>query len=264
MRSLTILLFSLFPLLIFGQDYTKNLPELLTVTDDVIEIKQSNYNWWLLKSGWRSLYQYENGKLLRQINHYRGELRMDDFYEYTESDKNYIIRHSYTKKEGYSITINQFDNQSRLLKSDLYFDQDTLNPQSTYHSFSFDSLNRIVSYKRTSSNFDYESYTDCYEIKYEQNRPSSKIILDSCTRVTQKRTIQYKSKRSALYVHDWMNPDAIITGGRSENGVARYLYKFDKRGNWTKRFYVKSNGIRILDIKRKIKYEAQDVEPIKI
>ena len=80
MRLFSVLLLFL-PLKVFGQDFSKTLPEVLPVTQGVVEIKQTNYNRGFFPSRWKSFYRYDNGKLMRQINYFRGELSMDEIYE---------------------------------------------------------------------------------------------------------------------------------------------------------------------------------------
>jgi hypothetical protein len=55
---------------------------------------------------------------------------------------------------------------------------------------------------------------------------------------------------------DHQDLEVVIPGARSEGGIQRYRYNFDKKGNWTKRYYVTSSGRKIKDIKRRIKYKT--------
>ena len=144
------------------------------------------------------------------------------------------------------------------MKSELYFDQDTLNPEIVSDNFKYDSLGRIVRFERTSFYPQPRSSTKCYELNYTGKKLTEIITYDSYKIRTKRDLIEFRNNRTAFEIIDHMNPDVVILGGRSEQVIQRYLYKLDKRGNWIKRYYVKSNEKKILEIKRRIKYEAHN------
>lgn len=255
MRLLATLLI-LFPSLLVGQELQTAFPSLLPVTNEVTEIKQRSFNRGFWPSGWKSLYLYEHGRLVRQINHFRGELRMDETYEYIESANSLRIKHIYTDKEDYALTFNYFNDRDELIKSELFFDQDTLSPQWLCHNFQFDSLRGVVNFEQTRYYPESRQSTECYELKFQNNRLLERLTLDSCNTVTKRESIEFRDNRTAFQIIDHMNPEVVVVGGRSEQGIQRYLYKLDKRGNWIKRYYVTANGRKILEIKRKIKYRG--------
>lgn len=256
MRLFTLLLiFS--PCWLFCQEMNTAFPELLPVTDDVTEIRQRNFNHGFWPNGWKSLYRYKGGKLIRQTNYFRGELRMDETFEYTESINQVKIKSTYTDKKNYSLTVNQYNERGRLIKSELFLDQDTINPYWLCHKFQYDTLREVVKFERISFYPNDRQSIDCHELRYSKGRLMEKLTYDSCISVSQRDYIAFRNSRKAFRVVDFMNPDVIVTGGRSEKGIQRYLYKLDKRDNWFKRYYVRSNGRKILEIKRKIKYVKQ-------
>jgi hypothetical protein len=253
---LTLLLLN--PFLVVGQNFSRTLPELLSVSTDVVEIKQRSFNRGLFPSRWKSYYQYNNGKLKQQVNHFKNELRMDETYEYTESENILRVKKSYTNKEDYSLTVSHFDSFGRLVKYELYFDQDTLNPEIKSNNFVYDSSDRIISFQRTKYFQNSRSQTDCYGLGYKNNKLTEISIRGSCNTISHKDQLEYLSEKSVFRTIDHMDPNVVVVGGRSEQGIQRYLYKLDKQGNWVKQYYVKSNGRKILEIKRRIKYAAHN------
>ena len=78
----------------------------------------------------------------------------------------------------------------------------------------------------------------------------------NCDSINKTITIEYDQKGNPVFeTIDHHDTTAVITGGRSEKGMQRYKYLYDKNGNWIKRYYVTSEGRSILEIKRGIKYK---------
>ncbi len=211
----------------------------------------------MFPSGWKSNYYYVDGNLVRQINYFKGELRLNERFEYNESIRSLTIKCIHTDTSEYTETQNTFDSLGRLEKSAIYLNEGISSPSLLIHNFQFDSIERIISYERTNLYQKAGSLTDCYEFKYHDNKLSAIIKYDSCKTIGQEVRIEYASQRSALVNIDHQNPEIVALGGRSENGVQRYLYKLDDRGNWIKRYYLGSNGTRILEIKRKVTYKRK-------
>ena len=181
---------------------------------------------------------------------------MDETFEYTQADNSLRVKQIYTDQEDYALTINYFNERDELIKSELYFDQDTLNPQWLCHSFQYDSLEGVVKFKRTNYYSESRQSSECFELKFQNSRFIERLTFDSCKTVTKRESIEFQDNRSVFQVIDHMNPEVVVVGGRSEQGIQRYIYKLDKRGNWIKRYYVKANGRKTLEIKRKIIYEG--------
>ena len=76
--------------------------EIRPVTDEVLEIKQINFNG-LFRSGWKSLYSYRDGHLLRQRNYFKDELRYDLKCEDTKGENWRKKKEIYTKDKDFSI-----------------------------------------------------------------------------------------------------------------------------------------------------------------
>jgi len=257
MRPLLILLI-VNPFLLFAQELATAFPESIPITEDVVELKQRNFNRGFLPSGWKSLYQYQNGRLIRQRNYFRGELRLDETYEYTEFPNSLEIKNIYTDKEDYSLTINYFNDQRQLIKSEMFFDQDTINPQWVCHNFKYDSVSQQVTFERTNFYSNSRQRSECYELKFTNNRLLNRLTFDSCNVITKKESIEFRNNRTVFRTIDHMDPEVVILGARSEEGIQRFLYRIDKRGNWTKRYFISSSGMRFLEIKNKIKYQAHN------
>jgi hypothetical protein len=191
--------------------------------------------------------------LKRQMNFYKNELRMDENYFYQETENSSKIIKSYTNQEGFSITITYFDSLKRITKSELYFSKDTINPEVSSDSFIYSHNGKLVSYKRT---FIKTKQADCWEFKYEKEKLKELLLYIDCQRLTKKTTVSYNERGNPTNeVIDHQDSNAVIMGARSEGGMQRLHYVFDKRGNWTKRYFVTSTGRKILETKRKINYK---------
>ena len=198
-------------------------------------------------------YEYLDGKLLRTQTWYKGELRSDEKYKY-------LINVGEVTKEKMGldsilyITIDSISEQ-QLKKRKIFLSQDSINPSIVLHSYIYNSENIIDSYKWSSKNYDESESTICIKFKYLKN----KIViqeLSNCENINKTITMELDKKGSPIFeTIDHHDRTVVITGGRSEKGIQRYKYKYDKKGNWTKRYYVTSNGNSILEIKRKIKYK---------
>ena len=232
----------------FAQEFVQIIP----ISNDVLTINEISFKNKLSKSGWRSNYFYENGNLKRQINFYKNELRMDENYNYIEGNNSLKVKQNNTNRKDLSMTITYFDSLKRVTKSELYFTKDTINPEVLSDSFIYSPNGKLISYKRT---FIKTKQADCWEFKYEKERLKELLLFIDCQRLTKKTTLSYNKQGNLTdEVVDHQDSNAVIMGARSEGGVQRFHYVFDKRGNWTKRYFVTSSGRKILEAIRKINY----------
>jgi hypothetical protein len=249
MKRIVIHILILLPVILVGQ-YQH---ELNPITNDVIRIEQIHFNGIFRKSGWKSIYEYLDGRLLRTQTWYKGDLRSDEKYKY-------LINGGEVTKEKIGldsilyITIDSISEQ-QLKKRKIFLSQDSINPSIVLHSYIYNSENIIDSYKSSSKNYDESESTICIKFNYLKN----KIViqeLSNCENINKTITMELDKKGSPIFeTIDHHDKTVVITGGRSEKGIQRYKYKYDKKGNWTKRYYVTSKGNSILEIKRKIKYK---------
>ena len=230
--------------------------DLLTVTSDVVLITQINYNGALKRSGWKSLYSYEEGNLAKQVNYYKGDLRLNEHYDYEKSKDSVIIKQHSIGGQGYFITKEYYSNNGKLTKKKVFLDRNLTKPNSIFHSYVYDSTDRLISFKITHYwGRARDARTDCTILKYTDNTITIQR-LDSCHHIRQTETNTFDSKGNLVKrVIDAHDPNAHVSGGRSENGIQHYHFKYDKRGNWVKRYYVTSKGKKILEIKRRVRYQ---------
>lgn len=255
-KHLLIILWLLFPLLAIGQHLKTAFPDPIPVTNDVIEIEQRSFNRSFWPSGWTSVYQYNEGRLIRQVNHFKGELRMDETYEHTETRNQIKIKNIDIDEKNCSIVVNDFDDDGKLIQSELYFEKDAINPEWKHHNFVYDTLNKKMKFERTSFVFNRREVTTYYEYAFSNNRLFDEKTLDDSGAVTRQERTEWLNERTVFRIIDHKNPETVVLGAHSEQGIQRYLYKLDKRGNWVKRYYVKADGGRLLEIKRKIRYDT--------
>jgi hypothetical protein len=179
---------------------------------------------------------------------------MDERYSYYKGDNCLKIRKTYTKEEGFSIELMYFDSEGKIQKSELYYEKDTTNAIVVTDEFAYSSFGKILSYKRTHNQI---KHADCLEFKYDGEKIVESLLYNNCHELTKRTTISYNKRGLPVSeVIDHLDPETLITGGRSEGGFQRFFYSFDKQGNWTKRFYVTSKGQKILDTKRKLFYKS--------
>jgi len=233
----------------YGQEFVKAIP----VSKDVLTIDQISFKNKFSKSGWRSTYYYDNGNLIRQVNFYKNELRMDENFAYNYSNNSLKVKQNYTDEKGFSITLSYFDSLGRVSKSELYYSKDTINPVILSHNFVYSQNGKLISYKST---FIKTNQSDCFEFKYENDQLKELLFYNDCIKLSKKTRLSYDKNNIPVFEEiDYQDSNAVITGARSERGMQRFFYVFDKRGNWTKRYFVTSKGRKILEIKRKITYK---------
>ena len=142
MKTILTTIILSFPIFLLGQ-YQQ---EIRPVTDEVIQIEQTNYNGLFKKSGWKSIYEYENGKIQRIRNWYKNDLRLDERYRY-EVKGNEVVQIKTDRKGREYVTVDSISGQ--LQKRAIYLSTDSNHPSSVLHSFEYNSQNKLTAYKRT-------------------------------------------------------------------------------------------------------------------
>ena len=225
-----------------------------TVTTDVIKITSTHYKNRFIRSGWRGIDLYDKGNLVHDVNYYKSEKRLDIKYSYEQNAGIETVR---SKQEGEGAKLEEkryYNDDNQIIKKEIYLSTDSIHPAFIIRNHVYED-NKLISYSRTSADAQTdEPLLDKTLITYY---PDS-VVIEYITwqdELSKRQVVLLDEKgRGVETIIDWQNRDAVITGGRSENGYSRYVYKFDKRGNWIRRYYVTSRGRRILDYKRKIEY----------
>lgn len=239
--------------LVTSQSFGQPFREIMPVTVDVTEIKQINFNG-LFRNGWRSIKSYHQGELVRHRSYFKSELRADDSYAYASGENWKTKKHIYDDEKGFSIDKTYYTSEGVIEKAEFFFDEDTLHPATVWRKLTYKDGNLQSCLATHYGKF--RNWTICYEYTYHEGKISSVLTYDSCAELTDSLTITYNSKGYPAYqIIRQYDPRIVVAGGRSENGFQRFYYKFDKRGNWVKRYYVTSSGRRIKEIKRKIEYQ---------
>ena len=161
----------------------------------------------------------------------------------------------YNSKIDSTITVVTYDSIGRAIKSDMYFRNED-EPQITLSAISYDKQNNIVLVKQKNqflaSGISDSSY---YNYIYKEDVYVGMNKLDSYKTIYESWTLKYNKKSQIeLKITDYLDPNTTIGGGRVEEGIRREFFKYDKLGNWKKRYFVYSNGKKKIEIKRKFKY----------
>jgi hypothetical protein len=238
----------------FGQTFYEIRP----IKGDVIEIKQIDFKNNFFRSGWKSYYYFnDNNEIIRNITYFKNDVTLEEIHEHSKEGNTRTIKTNEVDTVNRTTRISYFNNLGQLEKIELYYGQDEINPEIVTHDYEYNLLGNIKSYKSThyyrATGF---KYTECFKLEYIKEQLTTISKYDSCLNLSKKIDLKYDDKGNpASEKIDGCNPDMVYLGSRSDKGIIRYFYKYDKKGNWIKRFYVTSTGNKILELKRKIKYK---------
>lgn len=196
---------------------------------------------------------------------YKGDTIIERSFKYDWSDPKSCITRYIQGPNSISMFVIKRDHQGRYLKTEMFWEGDPEVPLHSDNEFIYNDKGQLSSFVRTTS---FKSTTlnpnerrtrkKCIELRFENTRVVEEIERDSCDVTSQRRFFEYDSLGNKIKeTIDSMDPNSHVFGGRSENGIQRYFYKFDKEGNWIKRYFEFESGKRILEIKRKIKYRKK-------
>jgi hypothetical protein len=295
----TILLFLilfLIPMLSFGQLFP-SVPDFNGKIDKVIE-KHYGKEVYLFNrltgiylprfySGWTYTYTLNgNGTLNREIHKFKGNLRVDYFYEYDSSEnrtfKREIVNGSENNDNGDYIEDEYiFDVNGRIEKVNIW----------SFHSadsskeilvvgkyINYDSLNNITSYYRHGIDKDGkeimgELYILCYDslskvirveeksveqktaiFKSDDNTISAKDIPGLKPTLSKEWIYKYNSKGQVISytIKNYGEPSKFNSNGRKDYKV---FFKYDKSNNWIKMYKQSGNSRKRLEVKRTIEYK---------
>lgn len=293
MKTRILILILTFPTLILGQTLL-NAPHFNGRIDNIIE-KSYGRSVFILKkslyfpniySGWKSCYFFDkNSNLVRQVNKYKGEIRLDekierDTFEHKMVERkiqqgavngakgNYIEQEYILDKEGKIKQINKwsfsakdktkeiFDierniqyQQKQILSStseSINYQGDTVKHFS--YKFQYDTLGRLILIER------------CGDIRNTQWEKRDNLILgasvierqDTLSKLQQRNTLHYNSNGQTFYYK------TEYVGELYENQPIKSLttyFKYDENGNWIKRYIQFNHGKKRLEAKRVITYK---------
>lgn len=263
MRMILTILIGFIPRLIFGQIF----PEVSDyVGNNILEIEQIGHKNCLIKNGWITITSFSNDSFpTHQINYYKGDKRGDYYYSYIAQDtifKKVKIDSSAQEDRNYEEKRIYFNSKRQITKTETYLNSDSNSPISIEENVIRDSLNRIISYDRLFPSKSRNNAGDLitkYRFYYNKNQIDSIVQTDSEN--ISKIVYCFKFNRKGLIsdkIVDQNNPNVVLGGVRtwSKKRMDKYQfkYKYDRFGNWTKRYFVTKNW-RYLDAKRKIKYK---------
>lgn len=245
--------------------------QLIVEVDDYVgtkisEIKKIGHRNRIFRNGWLTEIRFTNDTLpTREMNNYKGDLRSDYHFNYKRTDSTFQITKidSIAKKDrNYEMKISYFNENGLLYKTETFTKRNS-DPLLVETNFTRDSLNRIIYYNQIlPSSFRNNSgdLITTYKLYY-----NDKSLVDSIHQIDSENIssityyFDYNNKgliKSKIVDHN--NPDVVIGGVRpwkkGKYDKYGYYYKYDRFGNWTKRFLITKNW-KYLDSKRKIKYE---------
>lgn len=252
MKKLTLIILISAYQIAFGQNHE----EAFQVTDDVVEVTEVACNFPRARPGWKSIHVFKKGQLVEVNTFYKKELRSSETYEYTFGENEKLTKRNYVDGNGYFLSKTYYAANGSEIRVENFILGDKSAPNFVYHDYEYDESGRLLSRKNTSyPGITAKEQTDCLTFKYTNNTSVAQLW-DSCKTILKTETITFDISGNAIgLIVDWHDSDAVITGARSENGVQRYQFLYDERGNWVKQFYVSEKGKKTLVKKRKIRYE---------
>ena len=246
MKKTVAILFAFLPIVVFGQIF----PEVSDyVGDNIKEIKEIGYYSRFKKNGWITKTTFsENSLPFNKTNFYKGEKRSNYYFSFIESDSTYkTIKFDSLalNEDAYESMKVYFDKFKNVQKVEIF-------PDFIESNIKRDTVNRIISYTRRVPSSEFEFTYN------RQNQVESviEIYADNTLRKIYKFKYNNKGEISDIVVdHD--NPEVVLSGVRlyskDRTDKYQYKYKYDKHGNWIKRYSVTKNW-KYLNAKRNIVY----------
>lgn len=220
----------------------------------------------ILKNGWLTEISFINDSFpTREIYYYKGDLRSDYNFTYKRTDSTFQITRvdSLARNDiNYEMVRSYFD-KARLIYRTETFSKRNSEPLIVENNFKRDSLGRLISYNQTlpsSSRNNSGDLITTFRLYYNNKNQVDSIIQTDSENIS-KIVYYFKYNTKGLIqskIVDHNSPDAVLGGIRSwkkgKHDKYGYFYKYDKYGNWIKRYSITKNR-KYLDSKRKIKYE---------
>jgi hypothetical protein len=240
---------------IYCQDYLDEMNNLKgSPIKAVIRIKGSSSNW-------KYVYTFNNiGKVMVQQNYENGTLRGEYHFEYDSfgnitKDKSFDIGNQQDSAQSF-ITEYTFDSVNRIKTVTLKYHGNKISW--IEDSITYNSNNFKTSYIKTDFMHDSTIVVgkEKYELTYTETGFLAVIKMDEVNDEGFKDIYYWYNENDDIRKIT-TNQMIVYDGERIVGTLTReYSYKYDKLGNWVKR-YVNSDNIRkYLEIKRSIEYEG--------
>lgn len=245
--------------------------QLIVDVDDYVgtnikEIKKVGHRNRILKDGWFTEIIFLKDSLpTRETNYYKSDLRSVYHFSYERTDSTFQttkIDSLAREDRNYKMDRSYYNKFGLIYKTETFTKRDS-KPLVIETDFQRDSLDRLISYCQTfPSEFRNNSgdLITTYRLYYnDKNQVDSIMQMDSenISRIM----YYFKYNKSGLIkseIVDHNNPNVVLGGvrGWAKGKYDKYgfYYKYDRYGNWTKRFSITKHR-KYLDSKRRIKYE---------
>lgn len=200
--------------------------------------------------------QYKNGKMMRMESYTKGKLTLKESYEYTNRENKEIIKKSSSKRSRSNVKVNYYDDNGRIVKATINYNQDTTHLQFIHDSFEYSPTGKLEQYRIINETSELENTASCYEMKYnEDGRVREFSIYHPCDKLISETKLEYSENNTAIVTVTKHNLNKHIQDDSSNSKVIKQLYVFDERGNWIKIYSINDKGRKKLRRKRKITYE---------
>lgn len=230
------------------------------------EIKKVGHRNRILKNGWLTGISFVNDSLpTLEINYYKGDLRSKYYFFYKLTDSTFQTTKidSFAREDrNYEMDRSYFDKSGLIYKTETFIKRDS-KPLAINTDFQRDSSDRLISYCRifpSESRNNSGDLITTFRLYYNDKNQVDSIIQTDSENIS-KIAYYFKYNKEGLIkskIVDHNNPDVVLGGVRSwskeRTDKYGYFYKYDRNGNWTKRYF-KTKNRKYLDSKRKIKYE---------
>lgn len=268
MKKFVVSILLLLPVLAFGQlfprvpDFTGNIK---TITErrygKELNIYKKDSGVFRPKafSGWEYVYQFENAKLVQRTNTINGEIKADYLYQREEVGnrkiEREIVQDDLNNQKGDYVEFENFINSQGQIEKVNYWAFTAKNNSRELFLVEMDARyvnGKLMGYTRHSitENGNLDSGEKCNLIYDNANRLIRMERKDTPSNFT---TILYYQYNRRGFVSSF-SIDYLV-GLRNDQNTQRQVihYKYDRHGNWVKRYWISENNRRLED-KRKIKY----------
>jgi hypothetical protein len=268
MKRIVFVVFLLAPWLSWGQLFPK-IPDFRGNIERIVEkrygkeVISSKTDSGMFKpkafSGWKYTYLFdENSQLIRQTNTFQGKIRTEYEYLTQISGNRKTVRESVTNFEG--------DQGNSILEYENFTDQNGLIQKVNQWSVNGDKKELlIIENDAAYSNGRLDGFSRNYisvngdttageRFSLFYNAQNQLIRIERKDPVLNLKTFLYYEYDSHGLMHHFSIDYLVGLRNYDANQKQEVFYKYDRRGNWTKRYYRISDKKKGLEAKRLIKY----------
>lgn len=270
MKKLALFLLLLLPVITFGQLFP-DIPDLKGNIEKIIEkrhgkeVVSSKKDSGVFKpgkfSGWKYTYLFdENQKLIKRVNTLRGKVMAEYLYQ-SDTDNNRLIKREIAK----NYTNNQEENN---IEHENFTDSRGLIQKVNSWSVSKNNGTRELLLFETETEYDNNKLTGFtrYYIAEKGDTTGGErfsLFYDSANKLIriERRDIVLDLKTILYYNYDdrgnvcHLSIDYLVGLRNFDNNKKQdTFFKYDRRGNWVKKYYLLSGKKKGLEAKRSIKY----------